>query len=162
MILLILFSFLPIVGAILQGLFYGIILAWSTAAFSLVIVYLYLQERLVHLDIMTGVWTRRSFDYYMDKRLKQKIIDPFGCIYFDIDHLKTINDAFGHAEGDFAITEIISRIKGLVRQDEVVARLGGDEFIIVVGGNTLNRLTELISDIQLSLSIFNENADKKI
>ncbi len=161
MILLILFSFLPIVGAILQGLFYGIILAWSTAAFSLVIVYLYLQERLVHLDIMTGVWTRRSFDYYMDKRLKQKIIDPFGCIYFDIDHLKTINDAFGHAEGDFAITEIISRIKGLVRQDEVVARLGGDEFIIVVGGNTLNRLTELISDIQLSLSIFNENADKK-
>ena len=159
-LLLIGFNVMPMIGALIQALFYGALLAWSSAAFSLVIVYIYLQERLVHLDIMTGVWTRRSFDHFMDKRLKQKSIEPFGGIFFDIDHLKKINDEYGHAEGDYAITEIVSRIKGLVKSSEIIARLGGDEFIIISDESSIERLKELIKDIQLSLSVFNENSGK--
>jgi diguanylate cyclase (GGDEF)-like protein len=136
------------------------LLAWSSAGFALVIVYIYLQERLVHLDIMTGSWTRRSFDYYMEKRLKQKHVEPFGGIFFDIDHLKKINDQYGHAEGDYAITEIVSRIKGLIKSNEIIARLGGDEFIIITEEKDYKRLELLIKDIELSLSVFNENSDK--
>lgn len=160
LLLLFIFNLIPIIGAVLQSLFYGVLLAWSGAAFSLVIVYIYLQERLVHLDIMTGSWTRRSFDYYMEKRLKQKHVDPFGGIFFDIDHLKKINDTFGHAEGDYAITEIVSRIKGLIKSNEIIARLGGDEFIILTDENDSERLKELVKDIELSLSVFNENSSK--
>lgn len=159
-LLLILFNLIPVVGALFQALFYGVLLAWSSAGFSLVIVYIYLQERLVHLDEMTGAWTRRSFDYFMEKRLKQKIVDPFGGIFFDIDHLKIINDQFGHAEGDYAIIEIVSRIKGLIKTNEIIARLGGDEFIIVSEDSNVERLIELIQDIKLSLSVFNENSGK--
>lgn len=159
-VLLIVFNIIPIVGALLQSVFYGVLLAWSFAGFGLVIVYIYLQERLIHLDIMTNVWTRRSFDYYMDKKLKQKVVEPFGGIFFDIDQLKMINDQYGHAEGDFAIVEIISRIKGLVKPDEIIARLGGDEFIIISEDNDTERLKELIEDIQLSLSVFNDNSEK--
>jgi len=160
LLLLTIFNLIPIAGAILQALFYGVLLAWSAAAFSLVIVYIYLQERLVHLDIMTGSWTRRSFDYFMEKRLKQKHVSPFGGIFFDIDHLKTINDAYGHAEGDYAITEIVSRIKGLIKSNEIIARLGGDEFIILSDEPYIERLEELVNDIKLSLSVFNENHSK--
>jgi diguanylate cyclase (GGDEF)-like protein len=160
LLLLMIFNFIPVVGAILQSLFYGILLAWSSAGFALVIVYIYLQERLVHLDIMTGSWTRRSFDYYMEKRLKQKHVEPFGGIFFDIDHLKKINDQYGHAEGDYAITEIVSRIKGLIKSNEIIARLGGDEFIIITEEKDYKRLELLIKDIELSLSVFNENSDK--
>ena len=159
-LLLILFNLIPVVGALFQALFYGVLLAWSSAGFSLVIVYIYLQERLVHLDEMTGAWTRRSFDYFMEKRLKQKSVDPFGGIFFDIDHLKVINDQYGHAEGDYAIIEIVSRIKGLVKSNEIIARLGGDEFIIISDDSDILRLKELIEDIKLSLSVFNENSGK--
>lgn len=159
-ILLVLFNIIPVVGAIFQALFYGVLLAWSSAAFSLVVVYIYLQERLVHLDIMTGAWTRRSFDYFMDKRLKQKTIDPFGGIFFDIDQLKNINDRFGHAEGDIAIIEIISRIKGLLKTNEFIARLGGDEFIIISDDGKQERLENLVKDIELSLRVLNENSKK--
>lgn len=159
-ILLVAFNIIPVIGAIIQGLFYGILLAWSSAAFSLVIVYIYLQERLVHLDTLTGAWTRRSFDYYMEKRLKQKYIQMFGAIYFDIDHLKTINDTYGHAEGDQAIIDVVSRIKGLVKHDEVIARLGGDEFIIISNDYQEHRLISLIKDIELSLTVYNENSGK--
>lgn len=159
-ILLMLFNMIPIIGALFQALFYGVLLAWSSAAFALVVVYIYLQERLVHLDIMTGAWTRRSFDYFMDKRLKQKIVEPFGGIFFDIDHLKTINDRFGHAEGDLAIIDIISRIKGLLKPNEFIARLGGDEFIIISDDAHRDRLLNLVNDIELSLRVLNENSKK--
>jgi len=157
--LLVVFIILPIIGGIIQGLFYGILLMWSSAAFGLVIVYIYLQERLIHLDDLTLAWTRKSFDYYINKRLSSKQIVPFGAIFFDIDNLKSINDNFGHYEGDLAIKEIITRVKSLMLDHEIVARIGGDEFIIIAKDNEV-RLKELINDINLSLSVYNENSSK--
>jgi len=60
------FSVLPIIGGLVQTLFYGTLLMWSGAAYSLVIVYVFLQQRMVHLDTLTGVWNRGSFDNYIE------------------------------------------------------------------------------------------------
>jgi len=159
-LLILLFIFLPIIGGVIQALFYGVLLMFSSAAFALMIVYIYLQERLVHLDDLTGTWTRRSFDYYINKKINTKQMSPFGAIFFDIDNLKVINDNFGHFEGDHAIKEIITRVKGLMIEDEIIARIGGDEFILITKeGNT--RLVNLINDIRLSLSVYNENSGKE-
>ena len=159
-LLLIAFSIFPIIGGIIQWLNYGALLMWSSAAFALIFVYIYLQERLIHLDVLTGTWTRKSFDFYVTKKLKQKHVDPFGGIFFDVDNLKIINDKYGHAEGDEAIKEVIDRVRGLITVDEIIARLGGDEFIIISNTNDMERLKNLISDIELSFSVFNENKVK--
>ncbi len=158
--LLIAFGSVPIIGGLVQSLFYGLLLMWSSAAFALIFVYIYLQERLIHMDSLTMTWTRKSFDYYISKRLRQKNVDPFGGVYFDIDHLKKINDQYGHLEGDQAINEIINRIRGVMNSNEIIARLGGDEFIIISPGKDKTRLKNLIKDIELSLSVFNENKEK--
>lgn len=158
--LLIAFGSFPIIGGIAQTMFYGVLLMWSSAAFALMFVYIYLQERLIHLDSLTTAWTRKSFDYYITKRLRQKNVEPFGGIYFDIDHLKKINDQYGHLEGDHAINEIINRVRGVMNSNEIIARLGGDEFIIISPGKDKERLKSLIKDIELSLSVFNENHEK--
>jgi diguanylate cyclase (GGDEF)-like protein len=158
--LLIAFGSLPILGGLMQSLFYGLLLMWSSAAFALMFVYIYLQERLIHLDSLTTAWTRKSFDYYISKRLRQKNVDPFGGVYFDIDHLKKINDQYGHLEGDQAINEIVNRVRGVMNSNEIIARLGGDEFIIISPGKDKTRLKNLIKDIELSLSVFNENKEK--
>lgn len=159
-LLLVIFSVIPILGGVFQWAYYGVLLMWSSAAFALIFVYIYLQERLIHLDILTGTWTRKSFDYYIAKKLRQKVVEPFGGIFFDIDHLKSINDEYGHAEGDEAIKEVIDRVRGLITSGEVIARLGGDEFIIISDSNSIERLKNLISDIELSFSVFNENKVK--
>lgn len=158
--LLIAFGSFPIIGGVIQSLFYGVLLMWSSAAFALMFVYIYLQERLIHIDSLTTAWTRKSFDFYITKRLRQKNADPFGGIYFDIDHLKRINDQYGHLEGDHAINEIINRVRGVMNSNEIIARLGGDEFIIISPGKDIERLKSLIQDIELSLSVFNENKEK--
>ena len=50
-------------------------------------------------------------------------------IFVDVDHLKEINDSFGHAAGDFAIVTAASYLKECMPENEVTARIGGDKFV---------------------------------
>lgn len=154
------FSVLPIIGGLVQTLFYGTLLMWSGTAFSLVIVYIFLQQRMVHLDALTGVWSRGSFDYYISQRLKQKNNDRFGVIYFDIDKLKNINDSFGHVEGDLAIKTSIAIIKNAIRKNDIIVRMGGDEFLIILDCESNADLEKTINRINASFLEHNKNSGK--
>lgn len=154
------FSVLPVIGGLVQTLFYGTLLMWSGTAYSLVIVYIFLQQRMVHLDALTGVWNRGSFDYYVSQRLKQKNNDKLGIIYFDIDGLKNINDSYGHVEGDLAIKTSIAIIKRVIRKNDIIVRMGGDEFLIILDCESNVDLGETINRINASFSQHNKNSEK--
>ena len=70
-------------------------------------------------------------------------------ILLDVDHLKTINDRYGHDVGDRAIRAIASVAQ---RGGALVGRLGGDEFGILLGGHMLSDALELAADLQLNLA----------
>lgn len=53
-------------------------------------------------------------------------------LMLDIDHFKTLNDAYGHAVGDLVLREIAERIKSCIRAVDIAARYGGEEFIILM------------------------------
>ncbi len=53
-------------------------------------------------------------------------------IVLDVDRLKPINDAFGHAAGDQVLRAIVAVLKGQVRSSDVIGRLGGDEFALLL------------------------------
>jgi diguanylate cyclase (GGDEF)-like protein len=50
----------------------------------------------------------------------------------DLDHLKQINDRFGHDAGDDLLKEFAQRLRQVVKASDVVARLGGDEFAVIL------------------------------
>jgi diguanylate cyclase (GGDEF)-like protein/PAS domain S-box-containing protein len=52
-------------------------------------------------------------------------------MFVDLDHLKEVNDGFGHAEGDDLLREVGRRIVSSVRPGDTVARFGGDEFVVL-------------------------------
>ena len=58
--------------------------------------------------------------------------DKAHIVFADLDHLKQINDNFGHAEGDFAICQIGEILKTQAGERALVARIGGDEFVVVL------------------------------
>lgn len=87
-------------------------------------------------DGMTGLYNRRYFEEYIKKeairamRQNQK----FTVIGLDLDHLKRINDTYGHNYGDIAIKAIAEVLKSNARSIDIAARMGGEEFNLILPG----------------------------
>jgi diguanylate cyclase (GGDEF)-like protein len=159
-ILLTVFCSLPMLGGIVQSLFYGSLLMWSSTAFSLIIIYSYMQQRMVQLDCLTGVWSRGSFEFYIKNRLAQRNNEKLGIIYCDIDGLKEINDQYGHMEGDYAIKITTQLIRKAIRKTDIMVRMGGDEFIILLECDSSDILDRTLEVIETSFSQYNEASSK--
>jgi diguanylate cyclase (GGDEF)-like protein len=57
---------------------------------------------------------------------------PASLIYFDLNHMKKVNDAHGHAAGDAVLTHFAAVLQAHVRDSDSVGRLGGDEFGVLL------------------------------
>jgi diguanylate cyclase (GGDEF)-like protein len=113
-------------------------------------------EKLAHIDPLTTAFTRHAFYGFLRKQGKENSIVS-GCVgVFDIDNLKPINDLYGHAVGDIAISTVAHAIRSLVRADDLIFRWGGDEFFVVMLGFDDNQahlrmenLNLLLEDVKL-------------
>jgi diguanylate cyclase (GGDEF)-like protein/PAS domain S-box-containing protein len=84
-------------------------------------------------DDLTGLSNRRGFFVRAEDSLRLALRTHKSCalIVVDVDNLKCINDAFGHAGGDEAILATADVLRQVFRKSDVIARLGGDEFAIL-------------------------------
>lgn len=91
-------------------------------------------KHLANHDALTGLPNRRLFNERINleiahaQRNKQKI----GIMLFDLDHLKKVNDSYGHNVGDLLLQAVAQRLLGLLRKSDTVARMGGDEFLLIL------------------------------
>ncbi len=90
-------------------------------------------RKLAMTDELTGVWNRRYFQRFLERRLQEAASErqQVTLLVFDIDDFKSYNDRFGHPAGDEILRETARLIQSLVRDHDVVARIGGDEFAVV-------------------------------
>lgn len=90
-------------------------------------------RKLAMTDELTGVWNRRYFQRFLERRLQEAASErqQVTLLVFDIDDFKSYNDRFGHPAGDEILRETARLIQTLVRDHDVVARIGGDEFAVV-------------------------------
>ncbi len=79
-------------------------------------------------DSLTGLYTRDYADKVINKFIKEE--KSFFVGFIDLDGLKTVNDIYGHDQGDFYITTVADEIKDHFLKD-AVCRYGGDEILIV-------------------------------
>jgi len=93
------------------------------------------HELTIHasMDILTGVFNRRVGMDLVRKRFEMTKHKNKGFIlcFIDIDDLKTVNDEFGHLEGDALITDVCRIIKEETKPNDVIFRYGGDEFMVL-------------------------------
>jgi diguanylate cyclase (GGDEF)-like protein len=85
-------------------------------------------------DFLLGIPNRRGFERELARALAYiKRYRAFGAlIVLDVDRLKPINDAFGHAAGDQVLKAIVGVLTSQVRSSDIVGRLGGDEFALLL------------------------------
>ena len=157
---LILFEMIPLLASIIQIIFSEILIIWSSVGISIILYYIYLQEKLLKYDNLTGAWNRLSFEMYVNNSLISKNI-PFSVIYIDLDDFKHINDTYGHDEGDLALKNIVQFLKDYFRQKGIVIRMGGDEFVIIVHEEDKENLDNLIINMTLKLDEYNQGLNKE-
>ena len=91
-------------------------------------------KELAEHDSLTGLSNRYFFDLSLIKDIKtnQRNKTKLALLLIDLDHFKYVNDNFGHDVGDCLLIEVVKRIHGCLRGNELFARLGGDEFGITL------------------------------
>jgi len=93
------------------------------------------QDRILQLayrDALTNLPNRSSLKEYVEELISGDSEERFAIVYIDIDDFKTINDNFGHSEGDRFLKEIGMRLSDMSGEGIRVFRLGGDEYVIVL------------------------------
>jgi diguanylate cyclase (GGDEF)-like protein len=87
-------------------------------------------------DPLTGLPNRRAFDDAMEGALDavRRQGARYALLAIDVDHLKQINDAGGHAAGDAAIRAVADVMRRERRASDLPARVGGDELMILAAG----------------------------
>ncbi|MFL0249297.1 GGDEF domain-containing protein [Clostridium neuense] len=149
---LILFGVFPTLASLIQFLIYGPLLMWSSISFSLIILYLYLQQQMMHIDYLTGAWTREKFYSYLSNRINQKKSKSFSIVLIDIDDFKIINDTFGHNEGDKALISLVTTINSIIGNENSITRYGGDEFILLLNVCSKQEVETIIKKISDALA----------
>jgi diguanylate cyclase (GGDEF)-like protein len=91
-------------------------------------------EERATIDALTGLFNRRQFD----RRLKEECSSarrhkrPLSLFLFDLDHFKSINDTFGHADGDRVLQHVAERTRAALRTEDAAFRYGGEEIAVLL------------------------------
>jgi diguanylate cyclase (GGDEF)-like protein len=85
-------------------------------------------------DFLLDIPNRRGFERELNRSIAyiKRYHASGALIVLDVDRLKPINDAFGHAAGDQVLKAIVAELLRQVRSSDVIGRLGGDEFALLL------------------------------
>jgi diguanylate cyclase (GGDEF)-like protein/PAS domain S-box-containing protein len=91
-------------------------------------------------DPLTGLFNRRYMEETLDREIRRAVRHtiPVSVILFDIDHLKRVNDSYGHDAGDAALEALGNLMLKTFRGEDVPCRFGGDEFTIILPEATVS------------------------
>lgn len=95
------------------------------------------EGKLAHLaryDGLTGVLTREAFVAHLEPLLRDGAGAAPSLLFVDLNHVKALNDAFGHAAGDELIRRAAGRIEAAAGPRGQVGRYGGDQFVLATQG----------------------------
>lgn len=113
-----------------------------------------------HIDQLTGVLNKRSFEEYTENALHQALpLENYALILLDVDNFKGVNDTLGHAYGDQVLMEIGNILRTVFRPEDCLGRIGGDEFCILLNllGKEEESLRFVCSKCEELCEVFHHN-----
>ena len=119
-------------------------------------------EKLARIDSLTGCYSRGYGLELLDRQIKlsYRSKSPLLLAFLDIDRFKSINDTFGHDEGDKVLKESVELFKYTLREIDIICRMGGDEFLLIFPDSSLKEVSLIRGRLQKNLSQLNKKIKK--
>ena len=114
----------------------------NTAQSALISLYLLAEaEKQSMTDALTGLYNRRSLDSLLEREmaLAERYHHPLSLVMIDMDQFKHVNDAHGHAAGDYLLKSFADCVRITLRKTDLAFRYGGDEFMIALPQTPVGR-----------------------
>jgi two-component system, cell cycle response regulator len=113
-------------------------------------------------DELTGLYNRRGFLVLAKKQLEMaaRFNKLLWLIYLDIDNMKLINDQLGHKEGDRALIDLSTILKGTFRESDIIARIGGDEFAVIAVNEIEPDSQGMVTRMRENTNVFNATKNR--
>lgn len=118
---------------------------------------------LATLDELTMLSNRRGFEALAGHALSvcKRLRKPASLLFFDLNGFKSINDTFGHAEGDRALMTFAEVLRKELRDSDVIGRIGGDEFVAVLTDSTGEQSMAITQRLRQTLGTLNQASERR-
>ncbi len=155
------FAFLPFfpgAAGVIQYFHWRLPVLAPAGTIALMVIVLATIELSVTIDPLTQIMNRKKFLSTLSRKMK---VDNEGRLYLfmiDVDYFKTINDTYGHVEGDRALVRVGKALREACEafgKSAVPARYGGDEFAILFESDATDAKTMMIQAIEESMNLEN-------
>lgn len=136
--------FISVVSTIMESVFGFSAIQSASSGISITFYYLFFHTNQNNKDTLTGAFIRRRF--YLDAKNYSSTLTA--VISLDLNDLKTLNDKYGHMQGDKALVTMTNIVRKCITNKSVLYRTGGDEFMILCHKMSEQKVQELIEQIQ--------------
>lgn len=131
---------------VVQQLFPAYILSGSAATCALLLLYLYLQNKQISIDYLTGLPNRQEFLKLLDLRLQKRRDEPFAVMVLSLKNFKSVNNNFGQQSGDLFLQEIVKYLREAVAPCPLY-RYSGDQFAVLLERGDGERTRRLVLSV---------------
>jgi diguanylate cyclase (GGDEF)-like protein len=90
--------------------------------------------RLATTDPLTGAYNRRTFHEIAEREMSRarRASQPLSIIMLDVDHLRRLNDDFGHRAGDEVLQRVADIVRTALRKEDMLVRFAGEQFLVML------------------------------
>ncbi len=160
---ILLFPIAPGGAGILQFIYPRLPIACGVLALTTALLYLNWIDQLISLDPLTGLNNRKQMKHFYQSWTKGRSdTSTIYLLMIDANKFKTINDTYGHVEGDRALRNIAEALRlgcrDLAKRANI-SRYGGDEFSVMFEASGREECEKLKEAIKEKLALINKETE---
>lgn len=149
------FTLFPVIFGTLQVILYGLPLISMGITLAILQAHTHFQEQLISIDPLTQINNRNEMIKYLSSKINEKKAH-LTLFILDLDDFKSVNDKYGHIEGDNALIRVSRALKKFAHKNNAfISRYAGDEFIVIC--DSKDGLNSDIIDLEINKYIQEEN-----